>query len=846
MNGSGALPHEKERLLMAIHPANLEYKDRVLSAPYEICIERARCYTESYRCTEREDPALRAALAFAHTLRNMTVTLGDGELLAGNRSSKLLGVVIPVERGDVNTILEMDLDFLMARKEQPFRMDPEDRRELFRDILPYWRGRTVRDRKKRLYRKNGLNFRPSLNPLALHQARKGLDTAGLRRISAVPRLRPGYVVRGIRELLHNNPAFVMNVFDVQGHLILGHGNILREGFAGVRERALSRQERARREGDRRGDVFLQAVIVCCDAVRDFAGRFSLKAEAEAAGEKDPLRKQELLDMAERMKKVPWLPPGDFHEAVQSLWFTQACATVAYGMAGIFAIGRFDQYLHPFYAADREKGVLREETAVRLLEELLIKLGSNLMVLPYAAKRTGNELGSDSCAPTVGGLDARGEDAVNDLSYRILDAFGNVKSLGNSFTIRLSEKSPRAFWDKALSVYRRTSGAALFCDETVVPALENCGMSRPDARDYGVIGCVEPTGDGNTFGCTSGNDISFAAAVEMAMLNGRLRIMGKRVGPKTGDPERFQTFDEFLDAFKKQVGFMIDTVARAVNLKDGVYRDHFPCPLVSATLSGCVESARDMTDGGADYNFGSIGGRGFGTAVDSLAAIRTFVFQEKTWSMHELLRMLECNFQGAESERQRLLNKAPRYGMDHPVADSIARDVAAFFCREVARKRTIRGGPFRPGFFSYGMHVLEGSYLGASPSGRRAGEPVSNSFSPSNGSERNGPTAMLRSIAGIDHSRISNGCAVNIKLPPRMFETDEGLEKMVQLVKGYFTSGGMELQPNVVSNATLLDAQLHPERHRDLVVRVSGYSAMFLDLGRPLQDEIIARSEFERL
>jgi len=831
---------------MSLHPAHRAYKERVLSAPYEICIERARYVTESYRRTEGQDPALRAARAFAHTVRSMTLRLEEGELLAGNRSSRLLGVVIPVERGDVNAILELDLDFLLNRKEQPFRMDPEDRREFFRDILPYWRGRTVRDRKKALYRRHGLSFRPSLNPLAIHRGRQGLNTAVLRRMSAVPRLRPGYVIRGLRELLHNNPAFVMNVFDVQGHLILGHANVLREGFSGVRERARARLEQARREGDRRGQAFLEAVAICCDAVRDFAGRVSAKAAAAAAAEPDPARRQELLDTAQRLLRVPWLPPRDFHEAVQGLWFTQVCATVAHGMAGIFAVGRFDQYLFPFYAADLEKGVLGEDRAVRLLEELLIKLGSNLMVLPYAAKRTGNELGSDSCAPTVGGVDARGEDAVNELSYRILDAFGNVRSLGNSFTIRLSGKTPPAFWKKALSVYRRTSGAALFWDETVVPALEGCGVSRGDARDYGVIGCVEPTGEGNTFGCTSGNDISFAAAVEMALLDGRLRIMGKRVGPRTGDPERFRAFGEFMDAFRRQVAFMIDTVARAVNLKDRVYRDHFPCPLVSATLSGCVENARDMTGGGARYNFGSIGGRGFGTAVDSLAAVRHFVFQERVWTMRELLRMLERDFRGAEPERQRILNKGPRYGMDHPEADAIARDVAGFFCREVARRRTIRGGPFRPGFFSYGMHVLEGSYLGASPSGRRAGEPVSNSFSPSNGSERNGPTAMLRSVAGIDHTRISNGCAVNIKLPPRMFETDEGLEKMIHLVRGYFSSGGMELQPNVVSNEILRDAQLRPENHRDLVVRVSGYSALFLDLGRPLQDDIIARTEFERL
>jgi pyruvate formate-lyase/glycerol dehydratase family glycyl radical enzyme len=831
---------------MAIHPANQRTKDRILSAPYEICIERARFYTDSYRRTEGEHPALRAARAFACTLGSMTVTLQEDELIAGNRSSKLLGVVIPVERGDVNTILEMDLEFLTSRKEQPFHIDSRDREELFSTILPYWRGRTVRDRKKSLYRKNGLNFFPAVNPLSLYRRARSLDLERLRRISSVPKARPGYVVRGLRELLHNNPALVMNVFDVQGHLILGHRNILEQGFSGVRKKAGERLARALRDGDREGEAFLRSVIISCDAVREFAERVSRAAEADAAREADTRRKQELLEMAARCRHVPFHPPRNFHEAVQALWLTQVCATVAHGMVGIFAVGRFDQYLYPFYARDRERGAVTPETAVRLLEELLIKLGSNLMVLPYAAKRTANELGSDSCAPTVGGVDARGENAVNELSHLILDAFGNVKSLGNSFTIRLSEKSTRAFWKKAMAVYRRTSGAALFCDETVVRALESCGMSRPDARDYGVIGCVEPTGDGNTFGCTSGNDISFAAAVEMAMLNGRLRIMGRRVGPKTGDPRRFETFEQFMDAFRGQVAFMVRTVARAVNLKDRIYRDHFPCPLVSATLSGCVENARDMTSGGADYSFGSIGGRGFGTAVDSLAAVRHFVFEKKAFTMRELLRMLDTNFRGAEKERRMLLNRAPKYGMDHDGADEIARDVAAFFCREVSRERTILDGPFRPGFFSYGMHVLEGAYLGASPSGRLAGEPVSNSFSPSNGSERNGPTAMLRSIAKIDHSRISNGCAVNIKLLPGLFETNEGLDRMIGLVEGYFASGGMELQPNVVSNEVLLDAQKHPENYRDLVVRVSGYSAIFLDLGRPLQDEIISRCEFSGL
>ncbi|MFH2008127.1 MAG: pyruvate formate lyase family protein, partial [bacterium] len=352
--------------------------------------------------------------------------------------------------------------------------------------------------------------------------------------------------------------------------------------------------------------------------------------------------------------------------------------------------------------------------------------------------------------------------------------------------------------------------------------------------------------GDTFGCTSGNDISFAAALEMTLLDGYLRIMGRHIGPRTGDPRHFRSFEEFLAAFRRQVIFMIDTVVKAVDLKDRAYWEGFPNPYVSLTLRGCVDRARDMTQGGADYNFSSISGRGLGTAVDSLAAIKHFVYDTGALSMDQLIALLETNFAGAEPTRVRLANRGPKYGCDDDYADAIARDVTAFFCREVASRQTIRGGPYRPSFFSYGMHVIEGMFLGATPNGRRAGEPVSNSFSPSNGSEREGPTAMLRSVAKIDHSLISNGCALNVKFLPSLFDGNERLDKMVALVKGFFAQGGMEMQPNVVSNETLRNAQQHPDQYRDLVVRVSGYSAYFTDLGKPLQDEIISRTEFGKL
>ncbi len=831
---------------MPIAPRNQQYKDRVLEAPYEICIERARYSTESYRQTEDEHPATRASKALEHALERVSVYILNEEQLVGNRSSKLVGAVIPVERGDINTVLEMELDFLKTRERQPFHIDPADERELRDEILPYWQGKTVRDQKKALWKANGLYFRPALAPWSWWPRWRSLDLRRLAENVKVPKTTLAYARRGLQEILHNNPALAMNVFDVQGHLILGHRNVLREGFAGIEARATERLEQARLEDDADGQAFLESVIRSCGAVHSFAGRFAAEAERLAANGTTPGRREELLAMAARCRHVPYHPPRDFREAVQALWLTQTAAMVAHGIVGILAIGRPDQYLYPFYERDKAEGRIGEDEARTLMEELLIKLSYNLLVLPYVGKRTSSELGGDSCSPTVGGLTPEGEDGANELSGLILDAFTNVKSLGNSFAIRLSGESSPEFWTKALDTYRHTSGAALFCDEVVVDALTKSGTAEGDARDYGVIGCVEPTSDGNTFGCTSGNDVSLVAALEMALLNGRLRIMGRRIGPQTGDPRQMANFEEFLDAFKTQVAFLVGAVAKAVNLKDEIYRENFPNPLLSATLSGCVENARDMTAGGAQYNFGSISGRGFGTAVDSLAAIKHCVYGEHSLSMGQLLRALDRNFRREDLLRMRLATKAPKYGCDNPLADTIARDVSGHFCREVAAHRTTRGGPFRPSFFSYGMHVFEGLVMGATPNGRLAGEPVSNSFSPSNGAETEGPTALMQSAAKVDHTLISNGCALNIKLLPNMFRGSERLGKIAALVRGFFGMGGMEVQFNVVSNETLRDAQRHPENYRDLVVRVSGYSALFTDLGEPLQNEIIQRTEFGEL
>lgn len=820
------------------------YRKKILEAPYEICIERARYYTESYRETEGMHPAIRAARALENTLRKMTIYILPEELIVGNRSSKLVATIIPIERGEYNYVLRIDLKNLKKRKNRPFHISKEEEKEL-REMFKYWKGKTVRDHRTRIMKERGLHFKISLGPRALWRRIKNF---GLKHLWKIIKLYSGGRLRHIRSSLNevtlNNPNLVMNVFDTQGHLVIGINNVIKTGFKGVKEKA-ERVMRTVKDPEKK--KFLEAVMICCDATRMFAQRFAELAEEMASKEKDPQRKAELLQIAEHCRWVPWNPPRSFHEACQFLWFTQVIAAISYGVGLIGAVGRVDQYLYPYYKKDIGEGIITREQALELVEELLIKFSYNLLLLPSFGKHTASELGADEDALTVGGVGRDGEDATNELSYIWMDACKNMKNLTNTFSIRVSSKSSQEWLEKIAEVYSVTSGPSIFNDDVVIPALVKNGTELEDARDYAVIGCVEPTSAGNTFGCTSGNDISLVGVLEMVLTNGMIRMLGRKTGVDTGDPRKFTSFSQVMEAFKKQLRHSIDVISELVEIKDRVYAEHFPNPYISATLEGCVENALDMTQGGAKYNFNSISGRGLGTTADSLAALKKVVFDDKIATMEEVIDALENNFKGKRREklRQRLLN-APKYGNDDDYADEIAREIAGTFCDMVMSKKCWRGGPYRASFFSYGMHVLDGNLLGATPNGRKAGEPTSNSLSPSNGVEKNGPTAILKSCAKIDHTKIANGCALNIKLLPTLLRGRERRKKLASLIRGYFQLGGSEVQFNVVDTETLRDAQEHPEKYRDLVVRVSGYCAYFTDLGKPIQDDIISRLEFGEL
>lgn len=814
-------------------------KKKVLEAPYEICIERARYYTQVFKETEGEHPSIRAAKALKRTLEKMSIYILPEELIVGNRSSKLIATVIPIERGDINTIMDLYLNDLTERKVKPFKIDAKAKRELLDEILPYWRNKTVRHYKFEEWKNNNLIVFPKFG---LFSIVRRIRQFGIKNIRNLTNLYIKGHVRELsrlkRELVASNPELVNTVFDVQGHIVLGFNILINLGFKSLKSKAIALKEKNPEKS-----AFYDATIMCCDALRSFAERFADLALEMSHSEKNAIRKKELLKISENMRNVPWNTPHNFYEAVQFLWFSHVIALISYGIMGVFAIGRPDQYLYPFYKKDLDAGLITREYAITLIEELFVKLSYNLLPLPSFGKGTGSELGGESNAATVGGVDKSGNDATNDLTYIFIDAIGNIKGMANSFSIRLHSKCSDDYLKKVADLFAITSGPAIYNDDIIVPALMKTGCSLEDARDYSIIGCVELSSSGNNYCNTSGNDISLVGILEKVLTNGKIRMMGRRTGVKTGKFTSFKTFDQILQSFKKQLAHSVEYIAKCVNEKDKVYAERFHNPYISILIENCLDNGKDVTQGGAKYNFGSITGRGIATAADSLLAIKKAVFDEQWLTLKDLQKALNKNFKKQEILRQKLINRVPKYGNDDDEADAMIKWVAENFCELVCNQKSMRGGSFRPGFFSYGMNVLDGSFLGATPNGRRAGEPVSNSISPSNGVERNGPTAVIKSCAKLNPINMSNGCSLNIKLNPGLLQKGERREKFVGMLKTFIDLKAMHSQFNVIDNNTLIDAQKHPDEYIDLVVRVSGYSAYFHDLGKAVQDDIIQRLEF---
>ena len=782
-------------------------RDHVLSSVYEADIERARYYTKAYRETEGQSPCMRAAKGLEETLRHMSIKITDEDRLVGARTIRTIAGPMGIERnasGGDGSEYGMTLRSRKAPKTDDIGKDAyewrkgmkslseAEKKEFKEDILPYWKDKSATVLMGRRWKEKGLPV--GKNPF----------------------------------------AGVAGAASMQGHVTIGLKKILDLGWKGIYQQAEKQLQALKATDDRyeeRKD-FLESVLISTLAVREHCERYAKLAE-EMAKEAKGQRKAELMEIAERCQRVPWEPPQTFMDAVQATWMSQSLLVLSYGEDSIFAPGRVDQYLYPYYKKDKETGQITEDDALEILDEYFVKLS------------TFNGFGPNNV--TIGGLDRNGEDATNEISYLMLDSYFRIKGLRNGLAVRLSGKMPRDFLVKACEVHRRTAGIAFYNDDLITHDLINDGYAMEDARDYGVVGCVELTSTGNNNGYTSGSSCRFQNVLEMALHEGGRYISGwKQVGVKTFPAGEMKTFEDVKKAFMDQLTYAIDMMVKISDAKDEVFAESFPAPLLSSTIEGCIETGLDVTRGGAKYNHACVSAQGMATVADSLAAIQWAVFEEKILTMEELVNHLKNNWKDAEDLRQQMLHKAPKYGRNDPKADEMAAWVADCLATESRKhKRPIDGGTYRGLLISAGGQVAAGMMLGATPDGRLAGEPVSNGMSPTNGMDIDGMTAAMHSAAMVSkRASLSGGTSFNMNLNPMTLKTDEGVDKMASLLEGYIELGGRQIQFNPMSKETLRDAQKNPRDHLDLMVKVSGYSYRFIDLTKDLQNDILNRTEFD--
>ncbi|MBW1817410.1 MAG: formate C-acetyltransferase/glycerol dehydratase family glycyl radical enzyme [Deltaproteobacteria bacterium] len=783
-------------------------REHIFNTKPSICIERAHIVYDYYN-----DPAnrslpviLQRAGAFRAVLERLPIAIEKDELLVGNYGSRSRSYpMIPETIGD---LVSSELDTITDRITDPLDISDSDRRELQKTILPFWKGKTHIERLKAM-------LSPEEYPFFYTAEGKG---TGIMTANA-------------------------SVFGAGGHVTMDFPTLLRKGFRGIKAEALGHLESLDpfKKEDLDKTLFYRAVVECCEGMTAFAGRFADLAGKMAAAENDPERRKELEDIARVCERVPVHPARHFHEAVQSVWFAYL-AILQEDYDRCCSLGRPDQYLHPFYEQDIHKGIMTEERAQELLDCLWLKLGSTNFINwgPYIKVIAGHPMQQQI---TVGGQTPDGLDATNPVTLHCIQATMNTRLHQPSLSVRLHKGTPKELYHKAGELVRMGTGhPSFFNDEVTVPALAD-DVPVEVARDCSAVGCAGIQVSGCGKGSHNGGYLNLAAALEFALTDGYWRHGDQALSIRTGDPLAFTSFDQFFEAFEAQLRHIIRTLLGVSVKAEYVHKHHTQTPYISSLIEGCLESGRDKTDGGARYNFGmNFRASGLADIADSLAAVKKFVFEEKTVAMPDLVEALNDNFEGHETLQQTLLNQTPRYGNGNHYVDGIARDVLRVMIDEFSRHKSCFGGSFQPGFGSVSGHWPFGAVLGAFPDGRKAGEPLANGIGPVMRQDHKGPTAILNTVGAMDNAKLSGGSILNLKFPPEIVAGEEGLDNLTAFLKSFVDLGVWHCQFNIVDADTLREAQRRPEDHRDLLVRVAGYSAYFTGLPRDLQDDIIERTE----
>ena len=765
-----------------------------------LSVERALLMTEFHESAPAVSAPMRRALAFRHLLERKAVYIGDGELIVGERGPSPKGTPTYPELCCHSL---QDLDVLHTRDRIAYRVCDEARAAYEDRVIPFWQGRSMRD-------------------------------------AVFAQMAPAWI-----------DAYDAGVFTefmeqrAPGHTVLD-GKIYGRGFVDFKaeiRRALDRLDFVEdpRAYDKREE--LRAMDVCADAIVRFAERHAERAREMAAVEPDELRRAELLRIAVVCSRVPAHAPRDFHEALQAYWFVHLGVITELNTWDAFNPGHLDQHLDPFYARGLADGSLTEDSARELLECFWIKF--NNQPAPPKVGVTAAESGTytDFANINSGGLRSDGSDGVNDLTYLILDVIDEMRLLQPSSNIQLSRKSPDRFLLRACEIIREGWGQpSIFNADTVVDELLRQGKALADARAGGTSGCVETGAFGKEAYILTGY-FNLPKILELALNDGIDPLTGRRIGPATGVAADLHSFEAVVAAFEQQLRHFVDVKITGANIIERLYATSMPAPFLSILIDDCIARGMDYNAGGARYNTTYIMPVGIATVADSLSAIRAHAFDGSGTSLPTLVEALRQDFAGSEPLRQTLWNKTPRYGNDDERADAMLTRVFDAVFDAVEGRPNTRGGRFHVNYLSTTCHVYFGSKVGASPDGRHALTPVSEGISPVQGTDRGGPTAVIRSAAKMDHAR-TGGTLLNQKFSPDLLRTGSDLRKLAQLVRAYFALGGHHIQFNVVTADVLRAAQADPEKHRDLIVRVAGYSDYFCDLTRPLQDEIISRTEHQ--
>ncbi len=771
---------------------------RIINAPQEVCVERARTLTRSMAKNWNEHPLTRMSLALSDVLASISVTIREDELIVGCRTAKLKGA--PLFPENKYRWIEENADGFDARPLQKALIREEEKKEIKEEILPFWRGRAVEDRLQEL-----------LPPDVAQDMEKFIFTMMLE------------ITYGI------------------GHFTMDHARVLKKGLRGVIEEARERRERLRTE-ERSGDkgLFYDAVIRSLEAAVRFSHRYGDRAEAMAESEGDPVRRRELEKIAHVCRRVPEHPAETFHEAVQSVYFIHLIAQIESGGNSI-SLGRIDQLLRPYFDADMAAGRTTRAEAKELLSLLFLKTNEIWNVLEEAFIPGGEGAeGKTTQNVTVGGLGPDGEDATCEMSCLGLEAYADIRTVQPNFGVRLSRKSPEAFFEKAVACAKDGVLLHFFNDDAIIPCLVEGGHELPDARDYGVVGCLEPNAQGKTFGSTFAVQFSAIKCLELALSNGVDNVFGIPVGIETGDPSTFQGFDDLWRAYTSQVSHFLGQMVRGMAALDRAIAERVPSPFASSMIQGPMDKGLDLTSGGAIYNSTGVQLMGFANTADSLYAVKKAIFEDGIATLEQLVSWLAGNWQGAEDRRNYFRQKIPKYGNDVDEVDEMGAAVLNHFCDELARHRNYRGGRFWPGVFSVGFHIAMGALTAATPDGRSTGDVLGNGLTPTTGNALSGPTAVANSVTKLPLRRIHNGTNLNMRFPGR--KIDPG--NLKALVQGYFLREGSQVQFNMVDSEVLQEAQKRPGDYRDLVVRISGYSAHFVALSETAQDEIIERTAYE--